>query len=179
MCSPVRAVHTGPPVDRYAYRPLSGGIADWSCFRPIITRNRPLSVDFDHRRPLSGDNDRFRAASAEGGRKKKWEKKKRERKRQKKNLESALLFPYAIYRPWAISSPRVGRRNEATGKLVDAYRVLHNEKDTERCFSWSGNPIGKMRIDYFIVSEKLKDRIVACEMHGRGIELEGKIIAVT
>lgn len=30
-----------------------------------------------------------------------------------------------------------------------------------------------MRIDYFIVSEELKDRIVACEMLGRGIELEG------
>lgn len=32
-----------------------------------------------------------------------------------------------------------------------------------------------MRIDYFIVSEKLKDKIVACEMHGHGIELEGVI----
>jgi len=31
-----------------------------------------------------------------------------------------------------------------------------------------------MRIDYFLVSEKLKERIVACEMHGHGIELEGK-----
>lgn len=30
-----------------------------------------------------------------------------------------------------------------------------------------------MRIDYFIVSEQLKDRIVSCEMHGRGIELDG------
>lgn len=64
------------------------------------------------------------------------------------------------------------------GKLVDAYRLLHKEKDMERGFSWSGNPIGKyrgkrMRIDYFIVSEKLKDKIVACEMHGHGIELEG------
>jgi exonuclease III len=32
-----------------------------------------------------------------------------------------------------------------------------------------------MRIDYFIVSEKLKDRIIQCEMHGHGIELEGDI----
>lgn len=32
-----------------------------------------------------------------------------------------------------------------------------------------------MRIDYFIVSEALKDRIVACEMHGQGIELKGVI----
>lgn len=31
----------------------------------------------------------------------------------------------------------------------------------------------RMRIDYFILSEKLKDRIVACEMQGKGIELEG------
>ncbi|KAL1810388.1 hypothetical protein ACET3Z_027378 [Daucus carota] len=64
------------------------------------------------------------------------------------------------------------------GKLLDAYRVLHEDKDMERGFSWSGNPVGKyrgkrMRIDYFIVSETLKDRIVACEMHGQGIELQG------
>lgn len=30
-----------------------------------------------------------------------------------------------------------------------------------------------MRIDYFLVSEKFKDRILACEIHGRGIELQG------
>lgn len=64
------------------------------------------------------------------------------------------------------------------GKLIDAYRFLHKERDMERGFSWSGNPIGKyrgkrMRIDYFIVSEKLKDRIIQCEMHGHGIELKG------
>ncbi|OMP10387.1 Exodeoxyribonuclease III xth [Corchorus olitorius] len=64
------------------------------------------------------------------------------------------------------------------GRLVDAYRYLHKEQDMERGFSWSGHPIGKyrgkrMRIDYFIVSDKLKDRIAACEMHGHGIELEG------
>ncbi|KAJ8752002.1 hypothetical protein K2173_001028 [Erythroxylum novogranatense] len=64
------------------------------------------------------------------------------------------------------------------GKLIDAYRHLHTEKDMERGFSWSGHPIGKyrgkrMRIDYFIVSEKFEERIVVCEMHGRGIELDG------
>lgn len=31
-----------------------------------------------------------------------------------------------------------------------------------------------MRIDYFVVSEQWKERIVACESHGHGIELEGK-----
>ncbi|KAG5067007.1 hypothetical protein JHK86_010738 [Glycine max] len=64
------------------------------------------------------------------------------------------------------------------GKLVDAYRFLHEDKDMERGFSWSGNPVGRyrgkrMRIDYFLVSEKLKERIAACEMRGHGIELEG------
>ncbi|KAL5206805.1 hypothetical protein ABZP36_035014 [Zizania latifolia] len=64
------------------------------------------------------------------------------------------------------------------GKLVDAYRYLHKEKDMDCGFSWSGHPIGKyrgkrMRIDYFIVSEKLEDRIVSCEIHGRGKEREG------
>lgn len=33
----------------------------------------------------------------------------------------------------------------------------------------------RMRIDYFLVSEKLKDRILKCKMHGRGIELEGEL----
>ncbi|EPS63669.1 hypothetical protein M569_11112 [Genlisea aurea] len=64
------------------------------------------------------------------------------------------------------------------GKLLDAYRYLHPDKDMERGFSWSGNPVGKyrgkrMRIDYFLVSETLKERVVSCEMHGCGIELEG------
>ncbi|WOL11298.1 DNA-(apurinic or apyrimidinic site) lyase [Canna indica] len=64
------------------------------------------------------------------------------------------------------------------GRLIDAHRYLHKEKDMDHGFSWSGNPVGKyrgkrMRIDYFLVSEKFKDRIVACDMHGHGIELEG------
>lgn len=29
------------------------------------------------------------------------------------------------------------------GKLIDAYRILHKDKDMERGFSWSGNPVGK------------------------------------
>jgi len=29
------------------------------------------------------------------------------------------------------------------GKLVDAYRFLHKDKDMEQGFSWSGNPIGR------------------------------------
>ena len=30
-----------------------------------------------------------------------------------------------------------------SGKLVDAYRHLHKEKDMDSGFSWSGHPIGK------------------------------------
>ncbi|XP_019160674.1 PREDICTED: DNA-(apurinic or apyrimidinic site) lyase [Ipomoea nil] len=64
------------------------------------------------------------------------------------------------------------------GKLVDAYRLLNKDTDMECGFSWSGNPVGKyrgkrMRIDYFIVSELLKDRMISCKMHGQGIELKG------
>ncbi|KAK4756135.1 hypothetical protein SAY87_009892 [Trapa incisa] len=64
------------------------------------------------------------------------------------------------------------------GNLIDAYRYLHKDKDMDQGFSWSGNPVGKyrgkrMRIDYFIVSEKLATRIISCGMHGKGIELEG------
>ncbi|CAM8932259.1 unnamed protein product [Rhodiola kirilowii] len=31
------------------------------------------------------------------------------------------------------------------GKLIDAYRFMHKDKDMEQGFSWSGNPIGKYR----------------------------------
>ncbi|KAM5577322.1 hypothetical protein ABKV19_007927 [Rosa sericea] len=69
------------------------------------------------------------------------------------------------------------------GKLIDAYRFLHKEKDMERGFSWSGNPIGKyrgkrMRIDYFIAAEQLKDRIVSCEMHGQGMNYKVLLIVL-
>ncbi|XP_011622431.1 DNA-(apurinic or apyrimidinic site) lyase-like [Amborella trichopoda] len=64
------------------------------------------------------------------------------------------------------------------GKLLDAYRFLHKEQDLEGGFSWSGNPVDKykgkrMRIDYFLVSEKPEDKLVACEIYGKGIEIEG------
>ncbi|KMZ61656.1 DNA-(apurinic or apyrimidinic site) lyase, partial [Zostera marina] len=64
------------------------------------------------------------------------------------------------------------------GRLVDAYRHMHKEQDMESGFSWCGHPIGKyrgkrMRIDYFLISEELKGRIISCKMHGQGIELEG------
>lgn len=36
-----------------------------------------------------------------------------------------------------------------------------------------------MRIDYFLVSEKFKDRILACEIRGRGIELQGSSMFIS
>ncbi|GLJ16545.1 hypothetical protein SUGI_0283060 [Cryptomeria japonica] len=64
------------------------------------------------------------------------------------------------------------------GKLLDTYRWLHKEQETDCGYTWSGNPVGKyrgkrMRIDYFLVSEKFKDRVILSKIHGRGIEMEG------
>lgn len=64
------------------------------------------------------------------------------------------------------------------GKLLDTYRWLHKEPEQDCGYTWSGNPVGKyrgkrMRIDYFLVSETFKDRIVASNIHGHGIEMEG------
>ncbi|RZS12519.1 hypothetical protein BHM03_00043985 [Ensete ventricosum] len=81
---PVQAVCTGLPADQY-----TGGTADWDCFCPITTRNRPITVDFDA--------DRFQAVSAEGGRKK---------KREKKNLESVDPSPRRLRDPSLCPSAR-------------------------------------------------------------------------
>eukprot|EP01018_Ginkgo_biloba_P023207 Gb_34536 [translate_table: standard] len=63
-------------------------------------------------------------------------------------------------------------------KLLDTYRWLHKEQEPDCGYTWSGNPVGKyrgkrMRIDYFLVSETFKNRIIASNIHGHGIELEG------
>ncbi|RWW88810.1 hypothetical protein BHE74_00002299 [Ensete ventricosum] len=34
--------------------PLPGGTIDWDCFCFITARNRSVTVNFDHRRPLNG-----------------------------------------------------------------------------------------------------------------------------
>ncbi|RZS13996.1 hypothetical protein BHM03_00045644 [Ensete ventricosum] len=59
-------------------------------------------VDFDYRQSILTIDSRFWAVSAEGGRKK---------KREKKIWSPMLLFAPAIHRMRAISSPRAGRRN--------------------------------------------------------------------
>ncbi|RWW70943.1 hypothetical protein BHE74_00021345, partial [Ensete ventricosum] len=50
----VWAVCTGPPADRFMDHPLLGGTIDRGCFRPVTTRNRMVTVDFDHRWSISG-----------------------------------------------------------------------------------------------------------------------------
>ncbi|RRT60004.1 hypothetical protein B296_00022702 [Ensete ventricosum] len=60
------AVHTGLPTDRYADSPLSGGTADWGCFRPVTTRNRLVTIDFDRWRSISGGINRGREKEEEG-----------------------------------------------------------------------------------------------------------------
>lgn len=64
------------------------------------------------------------------------------------------------------------------GELVDTYRSLHKQQERDNGFTWSGNPVGKyrgkrMRIDYFLLSKKLLDRLVSSDIHGQGVELEG------
>ncbi|RWV98709.1 hypothetical protein GW17_00038424 [Ensete ventricosum] len=77
----IRAVHTDPPTDQYADHPLPSGTVDWGCFRPVTTRNQPVTIDFDHRRLLLG-------SISQG-------KKKREKKSEKKweNLEIRRCSP--------------------------------------------------------------------------------------
>ncbi|RWW87369.1 hypothetical protein BHE74_00003806 [Ensete ventricosum] len=57
------------------------GTVDWGCFRPVTTRNQPVTIDFDHRRLLLG-------SISQG-------KKKREKKSEKKweNLEIRRCSP--------------------------------------------------------------------------------------
>jgi len=64
------------------------------------------------------------------------------------------------------------------GDLVDTYRWLHKQQEMDNGFTWSGNPVGKyrgkrMRIDYFLLSRKLLDRLISSEIHGHGIDREG------
>ncbi|RWW03951.1 hypothetical protein GW17_00032854 [Ensete ventricosum] len=54
------AVCTDLPADRYVDRPLPGGTIDWSCFRPITTRNRPLAADVGRYQPREGERRRGR-----------------------------------------------------------------------------------------------------------------------
>ncbi|RWW52788.1 hypothetical protein BHE74_00040764 [Ensete ventricosum] len=111
-------------------RPLSGDTTDWGYFCPVNTRNRSITIDFDHHRLLSGDNDRFRPSSADfnrrrpisngisQGRKKKRFEKKRE-PRDLKSLSRSRSSPagfssfagrggFLLRLRWEISSPRTG-----------------------------------------------------------------------
>ncbi|RWW40354.1 hypothetical protein BHE74_00054236, partial [Ensete ventricosum] len=69
---PIRAVHTGLPSYRYAYRPLPGG----------SVKNLPLTVDFGRRRPIEEEIDRRRSIEEEKGKKKRKRIKKEEGKKE-------------------------------------------------------------------------------------------------
>ena len=62
-----RMVRTGPLADQYTDSLLPGSIVDLGCFRPVTTRNRTMTVDFDHRRLLWGDISRGRKKGEEKG----------------------------------------------------------------------------------------------------------------
>ncbi|RZR89669.1 hypothetical protein BHM03_00017426 [Ensete ventricosum] len=70
----------GPPAYRYVDRPLPGDTLDLAsyrmirgCFRPVTARNRLVMVDFNRRRPLSGDISLATAREEETRRKRKRE----------------------------------------------------------------------------------------------------------
>ncbi|RZS24268.1 hypothetical protein BHM03_00057325 [Ensete ventricosum] len=127
-----RVVRTGLPVDRYADCPLPGDTADWGCFYPVTTQNRPVTIDFNHRRQLSGDNSRFRPSSAVVRRYQPKEKKEEgeeeeveEEGEERGEPGSRCCSPVSRSRSvdeasrnlpaWGEeTSPRVGRRNEVT-----------------------------------------------------------------
>ncbi|RRT41779.1 hypothetical protein B296_00057548 [Ensete ventricosum] len=55
---PIWAVHTNPSADQYADRSLPGNTFNLApyrtirgCFRPVTTRNRSVTIDFDRRQP--------------------------------------------------------------------------------------------------------------------------------
>ncbi|RRT39773.1 hypothetical protein B296_00058907 [Ensete ventricosum] len=44
----------GPPANWYANHLLWSGTIDWGCFRPVTTRNRLVTIDFDCRCLMKG-----------------------------------------------------------------------------------------------------------------------------
>ncbi|RWW35333.1 hypothetical protein BHE74_00059770 [Ensete ventricosum] len=125
----------GPPVDRYTDRLLSGGIADWGYFLPVTTRNRSIMIDFDHRRPLSSDNDRFRSSLADFGRYQPREKEEEGEERGEPGIWRCSPDPDPSSRLHEISSRRLlrgkmfllpGRRNvslcEHLGMIDDRFK---------------------------------------------------------
>ncbi|RWW26651.1 hypothetical protein GW17_00008963 [Ensete ventricosum] len=109
------------------------------CFYPVTTRNRPITVDFDRRRPIFDGISRGREKEEEGeeipgvcvalcphnpllagdffsprGEKKRLPSRGREKEEEgeKSGIRRFVACgTCAIRRPWAISSPRAGRRN--------------------------------------------------------------------
>ncbi|RRT38396.1 hypothetical protein B296_00047432 [Ensete ventricosum] len=76
------------------------------CFCPVTTRNRPITVDFDHRQPLSGSTDQFQPSPTNFEWYQPREKKKREKKRE--NLEIRHCSPDLDPHP-RTSRPFVGK----------------------------------------------------------------------
>ncbi|RWW02418.1 hypothetical protein GW17_00034495 [Ensete ventricosum] len=103
---------------RNADRPLPGGTA----------KNRPSTVDFNRRRPIEGEIDRQRLIEGEGKKKKKRKRRKKEKRRKEIIPSARALSPPVRYRRPRVAStfsptqgdetsPRAGRKNEATSPL--------------------------------------------------------------
>ncbi|RWW51883.1 hypothetical protein BHE74_00041730, partial [Ensete ventricosum] len=105
---------TGSSANRNADCPLSGGTADWGCFRSVTTRNRSVTIDFNCRWPLSSGNGRFDHCQSSGGngrfRPSAADFMRYEGERRKGRTWNPTLLSRSL-RPRAISSPYTGRRN--------------------------------------------------------------------
>ncbi|RWW44170.1 hypothetical protein BHE74_00050091, partial [Ensete ventricosum] len=121
---PIRVVHTGPSVYRYADRPLPGGSTK---NRPSVVdlgRRRPIEEEIDHQQLIEREIDRWRLIEEE-----KWKKKRKRRKKKKRRRKNTLparrprsravaargsLVPVASFSPTRGdgASPRAGRKIE-------------------------------------------------------------------
>ncbi|RWW17541.1 hypothetical protein GW17_00018531 [Ensete ventricosum] len=106
------------------YHPLPGNTTNWSYFHPVTTQNQPVTIDVNRRRPLSGDNNRFRSSVANFERYSRERKKKSEKKRE--NLEIRRCSPDPDPSPAGFSALRE----------ENLWRSRGEENDT-RCVGFS------------------------------------------
>ncbi|RRT33595.1 hypothetical protein B296_00055600, partial [Ensete ventricosum] len=113
---PIRAICTSPSATRW-YHQLG-------LFSLYYHRNRSVTVDFDHCRPLSGGNGRFRPSSADFGqyqlREKEEEGEEEEGEEKREPRDPALLFPDPNPSPAGFSALRGENLWRSWGEENDA-----------------------------------------------------------
>ncbi|RZR72079.1 hypothetical protein BHM03_00010243 [Ensete ventricosum] len=75
------------------YNSGNSDTVDWGCFRSVTTQNRPVTVDFDRRGPLSGDNGQFRSLAADFGWYQSREKEEEGEEEEERGVSATLPIP--------------------------------------------------------------------------------------